>query len=141
MPAQSGSWVEIPASEVRQWVADFLDSGQMRVLSTISGYQEGERIGIVYHFMHLDSGSLNLRTFVPLAAPILPSISPVLPAGLLYEREIQDLLGVTFESILDPRRLILPEEFPAGVYPLRSDYHYHGTEEKETPGLPGGKAE
>lgn len=141
MSAQTGSWVEIPAGEVRQWVADFLDSGQMRVLSTISGYQEGERIAIVYHFVHMESAGLNLRVFVPLAAPTLPSISPVLPAGLLYEREIQDLLGVTFEGILDPRRLILPEEFPVGVYPLRTNYHYHGAEEKETPGQPGGKAE
>jgi len=141
MSAQTGSWVEIPAGEVRQWVADFLDSGQMRVLSTITGYQEGERIAIVYHFVHKESAGLNLRVFVPLSAPTLPSISPILSAGLLYEREIQDLLGVTFEGILDPRRLILPEEFPVGVYPLRTNYHYHGAEEKETPGQPGGKAE
>jgi membrane-bound hydrogenase subunit beta len=137
---QTGSWVEIPADHVRQWVADFMASGKMRLLSTISGYQDGDRIAIVYHFMHSETGALNLRVSVPLAEPVLPSITPALPGGLLYEQEIQDLLGVRFEGILDPRRLILPEDFPQGVYPLRTDYHYHGTEEKETPGQPGGKA-
>jgi hypothetical protein len=42
----------------------------------------------------------------------MDSITKVYPGAVLYEREIQDLLGVKFEGISDSRRMILPEDFP-----------------------------
>jgi len=38
------------------------------------------------------------------------------------EREMRELLGITFEGHPDPRRLLLPDNWPDGVYPLRQDY-------------------
>lgn len=114
-------WVEVNSSEIRNWVEEFLKSGKFRLLSTISGYEEGENFFIVYHFLEND-GDIDVRTSVPKDNPVLPSITPALPGGVLYEREIQDLLGVKFEGIIDGRRLILPEHWPQGVYPLRKDF-------------------
>ncbi|MHC5035633.1 MAG: NADH-quinone oxidoreductase subunit C [Planctomycetota bacterium] len=37
------------------------------------------------------------------------------------EREMNDLLGIVFEGHPDPRRLILADDWPEGVYPLRRD--------------------
>jgi len=116
-----GSWVDVDSPEIRNWVEGLIKSGKFRVLSTITGYEENDRLYIVYHFMNTE-GELNVRTSVPKENPILPSITPVLPGGVLYEREIQDLLGVKFEGIMDSRRLILPEHWPEGVYPLRKDF-------------------
>ncbi|MCR4428034.1 MAG: NADH-quinone oxidoreductase subunit C [Caldiserica bacterium] len=114
-------WVEVSSSQIRNWVEEFIKSGKFRLLSTISGYEEGDKYFIVYHFLDMD-GDVDVRTSVPKDNPVLPSISPVLPGGILYEREIQDLLGVKFEGIIDGRRLILPEHWPEGVYPLRKDF-------------------
>jgi len=116
-----GSWVDVDSPEIRNWVEGLIKSGKFRVLSTITGYEENDRLYIVYHFMNTE-GELNVRTSVSKENPILLSITPVLPGGVLYEREIQDLLGVKFEGIMDSRRLILPEHWPEGVYPLRKDF-------------------
>lgn len=113
--------VEIPAQDIRKWVSDLLKSGKFVVLSTITGYQEGDKIFLLYHFATKD-GMVDVRSSVPLAGPKIDSISNVLPGAILYEREIHDILGVSFEGIPDNRRLILPEDWPDGVYPLRKDY-------------------
>lgn len=115
------NWIEIPAETIRQYTSDLITKGEFRHLSTITGYQDGETICILYHFLILQ-GALNVRVCVPLANPMLPSISPVLIGAILYEREIQDLLGVRFEGIVDGRRVILPDHFPQDVFPLRKDF-------------------
>lgn len=114
-------WLEIESSKILPWMQELLNSGQLRLLSTITGYQDGDKVCLVYHIIKKD-GVVNMRTCLPLSNPILNSVSAILPAAVLYEREIQDLLGVKFEGIIDGRRSILPENFSEGVYPLRKDF-------------------
>jgi Ni,Fe-hydrogenase III component G len=38
------------------------------------------------------------------------------------EREIRDLFGIEFPGHPEPKRLILPDGWPEGKHPLRSDY-------------------
>ena len=35
---------------------------------------------------------------------------------------MNELLGIEFKGHPEMKRLLLPEEWPAGVYPLRTDY-------------------
>jgi Ni,Fe-hydrogenase III component G len=63
-----------------------------------------------------------LGTFVPKANPVIDTITPIIPGAILYEREIQDLLGLKVKDHPDPRRLVLPDDWEEGVYPLRKDY-------------------
>lgn len=51
-----------------------------------------------------------------------PSITPLIPAANWSEREIQDLFGLQALGHPDPRRLILHEDWPDGMYPLRKDF-------------------
>ncbi|MBI5194883.1 MAG: NADH-quinone oxidoreductase subunit C [Nitrospirae bacterium] len=53
-----------------------------------------------------------------------PSITHLIPSAHWYEREINDMFGLTPNGHPDPRRLVLHDEFPAGVYPLRKDYRF-----------------
>ena len=62
-----------------------------------------------------------LRVHLPGGRPEYPSLSPVLPAVHWDEREAADLLGIVPLGHPDPRRLVLPDDWPAGVYPLRRD--------------------
>jgi Ni,Fe-hydrogenase III component G len=117
----TGSWIDVESQNIRHEMGQLIDSGKLKVLSTISGYQEGDKVFIVYHLINHD-GVVNVRTSVPMTDLNIDSISTILPGATLYEREIQDILGVKFEGIIDNRRLILPEQWPNGVYPLRKDY-------------------
>jgi len=60
-----------------------------------------------------------VRTPVPAERPEYPSVVPVLPAAHWDEREAQDLFGVVPVGHPDPRRLVLPDDWPEGLHPLR----------------------
>ena len=86
-------------------------------LSTITGLDLGEEIGILYQFWQ-GKGFVVVRTAVPKTDPKIQSITGSLPSAILYEAEIQDLLGVSFEG--NPylgKRLLLPDNYPAEAPP------------------------
>ncbi|MGC8557167.1 MAG: NADH-quinone oxidoreductase subunit C, partial [Fervidicoccus sp.] len=63
-------------------------------------------------------------TMIPGNNPRFQSVTPELPAANWYEREAKDLFGVIPEGHPDPRKLILPDDWPDGIYPLRKDMDY-----------------
>lgn len=103
-------------------------------LSTISGVDLGQSFEILYHFAN-DFTCLTVRTEIPRDNPILPSICSLIPGAVLYERELQDMFGITVQDLPDPRPLLLPDDWPAGNYPLRKDWKY----ERPAEVIPGGK--
>ncbi len=106
----------------------------MWYIATISGVDLGESFEIVYHFGH-DSGAVNIKTRIPRAHPHIESITPLIPGAVLYERELQDLFGMTVEHLPDPRPLVTPDDWPAGNFPLRKDWTFERVPEV----IPGGK--
>jgi len=103
-------------------------------LATISGVDLGENFEVVYH-MASNLATVNVRILTPRSAPTIPSVCPVIPGAILYERELQDMFGMVVENIPDPRPLLLADDWPAGEYPLRKDWHF--TRPAEI--IPGGK--
>ncbi|UCC74305.1 MAG: NADH-quinone oxidoreductase subunit C, partial [Gemmatimonadota bacterium] len=53
--------------------------------------------------------------------PRIDSITPAVPAASWAEREFRDAIGVSPEGHPDPRRLMLADDWPEDVYPLRRD--------------------
>ncbi len=87
-----------------------------------------------YVFSHPQhDGFLILETKVEEKDPQFPSLTAFLPQANWQEREIQDLLGLKAEGHLDPRRLVLHEDWPQGVFPLRKDFDLS----KKVPRAPG----
>jgi NADH-quinone oxidoreductase subunit C len=111
------------------------DAYDMAHLSTVSGVDKGATFEVVYHFAS-PVMNLNLRVEVPREAPRLPSICAVIPGAILYERELQDMFGLTVENIPDSRPLVLPDGWPAGQHPLRKDWKH----ERPPEVIPGGKS-
>jgi len=103
-------------------------------VSTITGLDAGENFEILYHLAD-GATTLNVRTQVPKADPHVESICSVIPGAVFYERELQDMFGLVIDNIPDARPLILPDDWPAGQYPLRKDWKHERPEEK----IPGGK--
>jgi len=86
-------------------------------LSTISGFDEGTTITVIYHFWK-GKEFLSIKTSVTKQDPTIHSISDVVPAALLYEAEVKDMLGVKFEgNPFTRQKLILPDSYPAEAPP------------------------
>ena len=68
-----------------------------------------------------DPGWVTVRTEVDPAKMTFPSVTPFVPACVWGERELRDMFGLIPEGLPDRRRLVLPDDWPSGLYPLRKD--------------------
>jgi formate hydrogenlyase subunit 5 len=99
-------------------------------LSTITGVDLGNEIELNYHMAC--GGTVTLKNRVSREKPVTRTITDILPGANLYEREVFDLLGVTFEGHPNLERLMLPENWPKGDYPLRRDWKPNANPEGES---------
>ncbi|HWT78630.1 MAG TPA: NADH-quinone oxidoreductase subunit C, partial [Candidatus Methylomirabilis sp.] len=75
----------------------------------------------VVHFFARDPDKIAIEVDVSLDGgnPCIDSITPVVPAANWAEREFAELLGITPLDHPDPRKLVLADDWPEGVHPLR----------------------
>ncbi|OIQ60043.1 formate hydrogenlyase subunit 5 precursor [Moorella thermoacetica] len=64
---------------------------------------------------------LTVKALVPSHKPEFPSVTPRVPAAVWYEREVRDMFGLEPVGLPDARRLVLPDDWPDNLYPLRKD--------------------
>ncbi len=103
-------------------------------VSTITGVDVGKEIEVIYHLNRGGTIELSLKVRVPKDKAVLPTMTNLVPGATLYEREVHDLLGVTFEGHPDLSPIILPEGWPPDVYPLRKEWTIEKIQEKVTKG-------
>ena len=89
-------------------------------LSTITARDTGSELEILYHFF-LKGIVITVRTTCPKEDPTVDSIVGVFPSAVLYERELNDILGIVPKGHPDLRRLVLSDDWVGG-YPLRKDW-------------------
>jgi NADH-quinone oxidoreductase subunit C len=116
--------------EVARYLCDETDLG-FDALSNETGvdYKDGGYIEVVYHlYSYPHRHRLVLKVRTPRDNAEVPTVEAVWKAANWLEREIYDLLGVTFTGHSDLRRLLMPEDWVG--YPLRKDFvepvEYHG---------------
>jgi membrane-bound hydrogenase subunit beta len=103
-------------------VAVALKEWGLHFLGTITGLDSGDKFEVIYHFYDDYGMIFNLKIFTPRANPKVPTITGVFAGAFLYERELMDLLGIDVEGTPPNRRYPLPDDWPAGQYPLRKDW-------------------
>ncbi len=82
----------------------------------------GRGFGLCHTFAHDGAGLVVvLRTCAPEADPEFDSIAPLFPTASWSEREYMDLLGLKFKNTPNTKRLVLSDDWPADIYPLRRD--------------------
>ena len=88
-----------------------------------SGVDVRTHLEIVYHFtIEYLSLILSLRVKLDKTNPAIDSLAPVFKGANWIEREMWELLGIEFKGHPNLKRLLLAEEWPKGVYPLKRDY-------------------
>lgn len=89
-------------------------------LSTITGFDEGEKLGAIYHITDWHT-VVNVKVRTPKSAPSLKTVRDIYPVCESFERELEDLFGIKVEGLPQGRNYPLPEGFPKGVHPLRKE--------------------
>jgi NADH-quinone oxidoreductase subunit C len=88
-----------------------------------SGTDLRDTIEILYHFIIEDLNLLiSLRVKLDHEKPEIASLARDIEALNWIERELMELLGITFTGHPEPKRLLLADNWPEGVYPLRQCY-------------------
>ncbi|MCJ7614549.1 NADH-quinone oxidoreductase subunit C [Candidatus Bathyarchaeota archaeon] len=128
VPKPRRAYVLLKPEQHRAAISLLLKHDENTILSTITGVDLGTEIELNYH-MACD-GAVTLKNRIPREKPFTRTITDILPGANLYEREVFDLLGVVFEGHPDLKRLMLPDSWPQGDYPLRRDWKPHVNQEK-----------
>ncbi len=130
VPRPRKAYVLLKPERHRDAISLLLKNVENTELSTISGTDLGNEIELNYHMAC--GGTVTLKNRVSREKPVIKTITDILPGANLYEREVYDLLGVTFEGHPNLKRLMLPEDWPGGEYPLRRDWKPHTNQEGES---------
>ena len=88
-----------------------------------TGIDAGECFEVLYHYANDETGCIvTVKAFIrDRESPSIESITPMVPGAEWIEREMRDILGIEFTNHPNMRRLILSDDWPQGVYPLRKE--------------------
>jgi len=113
-------YVNVPDKRVALDVVKFLFLDCSLRFSIASGVDRRDGIEILYHMSDDVAGAkISVRTLAEKPHPCLPSATGFLPGAEWIEREIHELLGVDFTGHPNLKRLLLPDDWTEGRYPLR----------------------
>ena len=117
VPRKGETIIEVDQGKVMGFISHVVKDLRICHLSTMTGLDLGQNIGIIYHFWH-EKDMIHVKTSVPKTQPTAASIVEIVPGAILYEMEIHDMFGVTFDG--NPwmdRKLLLPDTWPADLAP------------------------
>ena len=89
-----------------------------------SAVDDFDGLEILYHFCLDRSGIVvSVRAIIQdKQDPHIDTITTVTRSAWWIEREIHELFGIHFNGNSDLRTLLLPDDWPKGVYPMRKDF-------------------
>jgi NADH-quinone oxidoreductase subunit C len=85
-------------------------------------YPENElSLGIIYHLHNLNNNfRIRVKTFLPLASPKVPTVTPLFSAANWMERETYDFYGIIFTGHPNLKRILNVEYLD--FFPMRKEY-------------------
>ncbi len=78
-------------------------------------------IEILYPFCEGEA-IVSLRIRVPYDNPVVDTVCTLIPSATLYEREMIEMFGIEIKDTPDTNKLLLPDDWPEGQYPLRKSF-------------------
>ena len=118
----SAVWVK--AASIADICAHLRDAPELEFdfLNAVTAVDYIDHFEVIYHLTSLKRNhSVVLKTIaVGRENPVVPSVVPVWRGADLQEREIWDLMGVSFVGHPNLKRLVTWEGFPG--HPLRKDF-------------------
>jgi membrane-bound hydrogenase subunit beta len=91
-------------------------------MTHVVGTDDGEMLGFIY-ILSDDSGILlAMHETAPKEDPVIESLTPRFPSLEWHERELVDLFGAVVKNLPDGPSYPLPDNWPAGQFPLRKEW-------------------
>ena len=120
--SQKRVYLEVKPESLKR-ICEYMFKGLGARFNTASGVDVREHMEILYHFTIEDADlTLSVRVKLEKTNLEIDSLTCVFEGADWIEREMHELLGINFRGHPDLRRLLLPEDWPEGTYPLRCDY-------------------
>ncbi|NQT05972.1 MAG: NADH-quinone oxidoreductase subunit C [Candidatus Omnitrophica bacterium] len=115
-------YIDIDPKDLTDFV-EFIFNGQDARFCTASCVDMRNGMEILYHFSFANmSLVVSLRVYLDKNNLSIDSITPIMKGAEWIEREIHELFGVDFKNHPNLIKLLLPDNWPEGLYPLRRDY-------------------
>jgi NADH:ubiquinone oxidoreductase subunit C len=112
-------YTTIPADSLRE-VVGFLFNDLAARFIIFSGFDNGKKIEILYHFAFDSSGEIiSLRVFLDRDKPEIDSLVPLFRGAFWIEREIWELLGVNFRGHPRLEKFLFSEDWPKSYHPYQ----------------------
>ncbi len=127
-PQPERLWLAVEPATVRAAMRVLVQELGARYVISVGADRRAAGDGFeVMHHVAFDAEHLRVVLRVPLAAesPTVPSITPLIPGASWAELEMRDMLGIESAGHPEPRPLMLPDDFPLDVHPLRKDVPYN----------------
>lgn len=114
--------------EIARFLHDDLESlfDMLSDLLAVDYPEDEDRFEVIYLLKSLPHNHrLRLKARLPEDHPTIPTVTTVWKGANFLEREVYDLMGITFAGHPDLRRILMPEDYDEG-YPLRKDFPTEG---------------
>jgi len=108
--------MEIDADDLKEGISALVKAYQPRFM-TLAAVDTGLDIELMYHFS-VDGIVVTLCTAIPKETSQAKTITDIVPAAELIEREVSELFGISFEGHPRTKNLVLPDDWPAENKPL-----------------------
>jgi NADH:ubiquinone oxidoreductase subunit C len=118
IPRAHRAFILIKPEKLRDAVKYIKEEMGIIHISTITAVDLEDKIEVIYHLTDKNL-SIALKVQVPIDSPVVDSISDIIEGAPFYEREIHDLMGVVSKGHPNLKKLIIPEDWPEGLYPQR----------------------
>ena len=117
---------EVSASEIEKVAGDLHHDMNLTLkLITATDEREGHGCFKIWYVFGVPGENIFIVPFIQLQGTTeFPSLSPTIHAALNYERKIQTFFGLTPTPNHDSRPILLHENWPADVFPLKKDFEY-----------------
>jgi Ni,Fe-hydrogenase III large subunit/Ni,Fe-hydrogenase III component G len=110
-------------------VAEYLFNTEKARLVLASGTDKSPINGtyeVTYIFsLDRDNVLLAVKEILDPVDPHIPSLTNIIPGADWHEREMHDMMGIVPDGHPDPRRLVVSDDWPEDVFPLRKDVPYN----------------
>ena len=113
--------VQVDVGAHRDAIKVILKQDENAGVSAITGVDLGKTIKLLYHIRACNT-IITIGVELPKENAKIESMTDLISGANFHEKEVSDLFGVTFEGHPNPKRLILPEDWPENVFPLRKDF-------------------
>jgi NADH:ubiquinone oxidoreductase subunit C len=94
-------------------------------LSCITGLDPGAEsptLEVLYHFCS-GPAIITLRFMVAKTGGVIPTLTQIIPSAESFERELSEMFGIEIAGLRNKDYLYLPDDWQAGIYPLRKDFN------------------